>query len=115
MHFILFYFILFFFLTLLVFIKVVQYFLAIKTICNSLFLMFSFIHFRDSAARWIASPGDDGKSRVHEAVSAVSLLIRRYFPGTVVYPIGELIAFQLFYYSIFPFTLNVDYDFFIDE
>ncbi|XP_057374777.1 acid sphingomyelinase-like phosphodiesterase 3b [Daphnia carinata] len=41
----------------------------------------------DSAARWMAAPGDDGKSRVHDAVSAVSLLIRRYFPGTAVYPV----------------------------
>lgn len=46
---------------------------------------------RDSAARWIAAPGDDGKTRVHEAVRAVTLLLRRYFPGTAVYPIGQLI------------------------
>ena len=43
---------------------------------------------RDSAARWIAAPGDDGKTRVHEAVRAVTLLLRRHFPGTAVYPIG---------------------------
>ena len=43
--------------------------------------------YRDSSARWSAAPGDEGKHRVHEAVSAVTSLLRRNFPGTAVYPV----------------------------
>ena len=42
---------------------------------------------RDSAARWSAAVNDDGKHRTYEAVSSVTSLLHRYFPGTAIYPI----------------------------
>jgi len=40
----------------------------------------------DSAARWSTSPRD-AKRRVHEAVEAVTSVIRRNFPSSTVYPV----------------------------
>lgn len=65
-----------------------------KVIPQKLKQAVSFSSCRDSAARWTAAPGDDGKSRVFEAVSAITMLLRRHFPGTAVYPVSKCIVYN---------------------